>query len=38
MPKSALELNIDKVTNENNVSEDWTLLFEIVDQINQSNR
>ena len=38
MPKSSLELNIDKATNENNVSEDWGLTFEIVDQINQTNK
>lgn len=37
MPKSQLEISIDKVTNENNVTDDWTLLFEIVDVINQTN-
>lgn len=29
---------LEKATNENNVTEDWGLIMEIVDQINQSNR
>ena len=37
MPKSTLETLIDKVTNENNVTEDWGLMMEIVDEINHQN-
>ena len=29
---------LEKATNENNVAEDWALIMEIVDEINQTNR